>query len=493
MTHPNPQRHVVPTAVLTRFRIVPLSTARPVNTTVPQNKEHHQRPVPHGVHKPHSPKRRHINRRPSPPASNFHHKVTTAKASQVNVVKGVKGNWGNPHHALMDKGVIDSGCSRHITGNMSYLSDFEEINGRYVSFGGNPKGGKITGKGKIKTDTKCIVLSSDFKPPDENHVLLRVPRENNMYNVDPKNIVSSGDLTCLFPKKTLNESNLWHKRLGHINFKTLYKLVKGDLARVLSSKVFENNHTCVACKKGKKHRASCKSKPVSSTSNNLHNAIMEAGGKDRPPMLAPDKTFPVTEGSSETTTKRFVTLVKQSQVLKTVSYHKLYDILKQHQNEVNEIRAERLARTANPLVLVAQQQPVYHTQNHPTHYTQNSSTRSKQAATKNKGKAIVNSPPLIYDQEPSMVAEDDEMHVARECQKPKQAKDAGYRKEKMLLCKQEEARFELNAEQADWRDDTDDELKDQELEAHYMYLAQIQEVTPDAANNSGPIFDIEPL
>nr|GFB63427.1 putative ribonuclease H-like domain-containing protein [Tanacetum cinerariifolium] len=58
---------------------------------------------------------------------------------------------GNLQHALKDKGVIDSGCSRHITGNMSYLIDFEEINGGYVAFGGNPKGGKITGKGKIKT------------------------------------------------------------------------------------------------------------------------------------------------------------------------------------------------------------------------------------------------------------------------------------------------------------------------------------------------------
>nr|GFD20093.1 hypothetical protein [Tanacetum cinerariifolium] len=66
---------------------------------------------------------------------------------------------------------------------------------------------------------------------------------------------------------------------------------------------------------------------------------------------------------------------------------------KQHQHEVNEIRAEKIARVANPLTLVAQQQqPVYHPQNHPTHYTQNSSTRSQQAATRNKGKAIVNSP-----------------------------------------------------------------------------------------------------
>nr|GFA25617.1 hypothetical protein [Tanacetum cinerariifolium] len=84
-------------------------------------------------------------------------------------------------------------------------------------------------------------------------------------------------------------------------------------------------------------------------------------------------------------------------------------------------------------------------------------------------------------------------HVARECQKPKRAKDAAYHREKMLMCKQEEARIQLNAKQADWRDDIDDdELEDQELEAHYMYMAQLQEVSPDAAD-SGPIFDDEPL
>nr|GEY88642.1 ribonuclease H-like domain-containing protein [Tanacetum cinerariifolium] len=118
ITHPNPQRHVVPTAVLTRSRLVPLPAARPVNTAVPQTKVHHQRPTKQSIHKTHSPLRRPINHIPSPPASNFHQKVTTAKASQVNTVQGVKGNWGNPQHALKDKGVINSGCSRHITGNM---------------------------------------------------------------------------------------------------------------------------------------------------------------------------------------------------------------------------------------------------------------------------------------------------------------------------------------------------------------------------------------
>ncbi|GJS89302.1 putative ribonuclease H-like domain-containing protein [Tanacetum coccineum] len=64
---------------------------------------------------------------------------------------------------------------------------------------------------------------------DESHVLLKVPRKNNMYSVDLKNIVPKGGLTCLFAKPTSDESKLWHRRLGHINFKTMNKLVKGNL------------------------------------------------------------------------------------------------------------------------------------------------------------------------------------------------------------------------------------------------------------------------
>nr|GEV30793.1 hypothetical protein [Tanacetum cinerariifolium] len=225
MTHPNPQRHVVPTAVLTRSRLVLLTTARPFTTAISQPHVTRPRQAKTVVTKPHSPPRRNINRRPSPNPSNFPQKVTTAKVPHVNVVKVVQGNW----HALKDKGVIDSGCSRHMTGNMSYLSEYEEINGGYVAF-----------------DTECIVLSPDFKLPDENQVLLKVPRENNMYNVNLKNIVPSGDLTCLFAKATLDKSNLWHRRLGHINFKTMNKLDKG-----------------------KQHRDSCKTKPVISVSQPL--------------------------------------------------------------------------------------------------------------------------------------------------------------------------------------------------------------------------------
>nr|GFA77255.1 ribonuclease H-like domain-containing protein [Tanacetum cinerariifolium] len=77
-----------------------------------------------------------------------------------------------------------------------------------------------------------------FKLTDASHVLLRVPRENNMYNVNLKNIVPYGDLTYLFAKATLDESNLWHRRMGHVNFKTINKLVKGNLVRGLPTKVF---------------------------------------------------------------------------------------------------------------------------------------------------------------------------------------------------------------------------------------------------------------
>nr|GEW40239.1 hypothetical protein [Tanacetum cinerariifolium] len=78
-----------------------------------------------------------INHSPSPRANNSPHKVTAVKAPVVNVAQG------NPQYALKDKEVIDSRCSRNMTRKMSYLSDFKELNGGYVAFGGNPKGGKI--------------------------------------------------------------------------------------------------------------------------------------------------------------------------------------------------------------------------------------------------------------------------------------------------------------------------------------------------------------
>ncbi|GJV20710.1 hypothetical protein Tco_1369730 [Tanacetum coccineum] len=296
---------------------------------------------------------------------------------------------------------------------------------------------------------------------------------------------------------------------------------------------------------------------------------MEAGGKDRPPVLASGNYV-----QWKSRIKRYIDTKPNNELIhyclqnppykfkwteKTVptteGYMENYrNVPQEIQDQLNAkaeaIRSERLARTTNPSATCAQQQqPVYNPQNHPTHYTQSFSTRSQQAATRNRGKAIVTSSSPTYDQEPTMVAEDDEMSKEKEIDKlmaliflsfykiykptnnnlrtssntsrvnqdntPRinkgtgyenqrvvnvagarenvGTKDGAYHKEKMLLCKQEEARIQLSAEQADWRDNTDDETADQELEAHYMYMAQIQEVTPDDADNSGSFFDSEPL
>nr|GFA69324.1 copia protein [Tanacetum cinerariifolium] len=124
---------------------------RPVSAAVPKIKVTRPRLSYPIVTKSNSPIRRHITRSPSPKTTNSPPRVTVVQALVVSAAQGMQGKWGNPQYALKDKGVIDSGCSRHMTRNMSYLSDFEELNGGYVAFGGNPKGGKISGKGKIKT------------------------------------------------------------------------------------------------------------------------------------------------------------------------------------------------------------------------------------------------------------------------------------------------------------------------------------------------------
>ncbi|GKC82730.1 hypothetical protein Tco_1138447 [Tanacetum coccineum] len=162
---------------------------------------------------------------------------------------------------------------------------------------------------------------------------------------------------------------------------------------------------------------------------------------------------------------RFVTIVKQQQDLDTVSYHKLFDVLKQYQKEVNEIGAERIAKNANPLAFVAAaspypdpyyQAPKSHKPYAPTS-KQSSSTRSN-ASTKLKGKEIAK--PITP---PSESASEEDMTVvgARETvgsQETKRVKDYTYHKEKMLLYKQAEKGVPLQAEQADWLEDTNEEI-----------------------------------
>ncbi|GKF08458.1 hypothetical protein Tco_0042682, partial [Tanacetum coccineum] len=147
----------------------------------------------------------------------------------------------NPQKALKNKGIVYNGCSRHMTGNKAYLVEYQDYNGGHVAFGGSK--GQITSKGKritgkldfedvyfvkelkqfnlffvsqicdkknkvLFTDSECLVLSPDFKLPDENQVLLRVPRQNNMYSFNLENIVPTEGLACLIAKATVVKGNL---------------------------------------------------------------------------------------------------------------------------------------------------------------------------------------------------------------------------------------------------------------------------------------------
>ncbi|GJX74529.1 ribonuclease H-like domain-containing protein, partial [Tanacetum coccineum] len=304
MTHPHPNRRFVPQAVLTKSGKINTAGAsvntavRPVNTAGSKPTVNHPRPISNAYKKGYSQVTRPFNKYSEYKNSIFNKKVNTVrvkdttardravvsenKGKGVNVVKA-SACWGNPQqNEYKEKGVIDSGCSRHMTRNKCYLTEYEVYDGGFVSFGDGK--GRISGKGKIKigtldfddvyfckelkynlfsvsqiydkknnvlfTNTECLGFSSDFKLLDESQVLLRVPRKDNIYSVDLKSVVPTRDLTCLFAKATIDESNIWHMRLGHINYKTMNKLVRGNIIRGLPSKIFENDHSCVAYQKG---------------------------------------------------------------------------------------------------------------------------------------------------------------------------------------------------------------------------------------------------
>ncbi|GJS05321.1 putative ribonuclease H-like domain-containing protein [Tanacetum coccineum] len=125
--------------------------------------------------------------------------VNAVRANQANAVKAST-CWVHPKKE--DQGYVDSGCSRHMTGNMSYLTDFKEFDEGYVTFWGMSQ----------RSRNNCV---------------------------DMKNIVPKESLTYLVAKVTLYESMLWHRRLGHINFKTINKIVRIILGGDLTAKVLK--------------------------------------------------------------------------------------------------------------------------------------------------------------------------------------------------------------------------------------------------------------
>ncbi|GKE54359.1 hypothetical protein Tco_1489515 [Tanacetum coccineum] len=187
---------MVPRAVLMKSGLVSINTARQnisktavlVNTAHSKTTVNAARPMSYLFKTAHSTVKRPIQKNTTFKNSNINQRVNTVRGKKFNtarpkaVVNVVKGNnfnavkasacWGNPQMDLQDQGVIDSGCLRHMTGNMSYLTDYEEIDGGYVAFGGNPKGGKIIGKEPIKDYILLPLWTADlpfYQDPKSSH------------------------------------------------------------------------------------------------------------------------------------------------------------------------------------------------------------------------------------------------------------------------------------------------------------------------------------
>nr|GEY02709.1 putative ribonuclease H-like domain-containing protein [Tanacetum cinerariifolium] len=182
------------------------------------------------------------------------------------------------------------------------------VKGGTVTFGGGD--GKITGKGTIRTsklnfenvyyveelqnfnlfsvsqicdkknkvlftDDECLVLTKEFQLPDESQVVLRIPRTHDLYTFNLPDIQLEQHINCLLAKASLEESTKWHKRMTRVNFKTINKLAKNGLVEGLPLKLFTNNHNCVACNKGKQHKASYKAISTGNHVRGLPSKIFE--------------------------------------------------------------------------------------------------------------------------------------------------------------------------------------------------------------------------
>ncbi|GJV98441.1 hypothetical protein Tco_1553693 [Tanacetum coccineum] len=259
LTHPHPKRNFVLTAVATKSGLVPvnaakqsspraatsISTARKVNTAASKPKVNAASPTKYSYFKAHSPLRRPFNQKSAAKTNNIKEEVYTAKVNKVttagpevvvstaegkseNVVKSSACWIWRPTGKVIDHISKDSGSYmpkrfgyvdpqgrlKHMTGNKSYLTDYQDIDGGFIAFAGSPKRGKITGKCKIRTgkldfedvyfvkelkfnlfsvsqlcdkknnvlfnETECLILSPDFKLLDESQVLLKVPRHDTM-------------------------------------------------------------------------------------------------------------------------------------------------------------------------------------------------------------------------------------------------------------------------------------------------------------------------
>ncbi|KAJ9557430.1 hypothetical protein OSB04_012044 [Centaurea solstitialis] len=217
--------------------------------------------------------------------------------------KSVRDNLSMWEHDK-DKGIwyLDSGCSRHMTGSKSVLSDYRDERGPSVTFGGNGKGqtrgygtltnGVTTFKRVAYVEGLMHNLLSISQLCDKNHkvsfskkkckvknrrkeVILTGVRQDDIYII---NMNTSTDNFCFVSRASTDTNWLWHKRLSHLNFKTLNQLCINNLVVGLPDFRYTKVSLCSACEKGKQTRASFKSKQMSSISSPLQLLHMDLFG-----------------------------------------------------------------------------------------------------------------------------------------------------------------------------------------------------------------------
>ncbi|GJW13715.1 retrovirus-related pol polyprotein from transposon TNT 1-94 [Tanacetum coccineum] len=258
---------------------------------------------------------------------------------------------------------VNSGCSRHMTGVKNYLQKYDEQRGPKVVFGDDST--CITeGYGSIKCNgiafTKVVVVNGlkynlinisqlcDAKyivQFDEKRgtifnsnkeIVMIAPRVRDVYVLD---MTSSAQESCFFAKASENLNWLWHKRLAHLNFKTINKLAKQNLVIGLPSLVYSKDKPCSSCEKGKHHRASFKTKQTSSIKKCLHLLHMDLFGPVTPRSINHEKyTLVIVDEYSRYTWVYF--LKKKSQAPETIM-----SFIKRVENQ-NDIKVKQL-RTDN--------------------------------------------------------------------------------------------------------------------------------------------------
>ncbi|GKA28301.1 retrovirus-related pol polyprotein from transposon TNT 1-94 [Tanacetum coccineum] len=227
---------------------------------------------------------------------------------------------------------LDSGCLRHMTGVKSYLYKYVEQQGPKVVFGDDSTC-TTEGYGSIKFqfDEKRGTIFNSNK-----EIVMIDPRVRDVYVLD---MTYSAQESCFLAKASENLNWLWHKRLAHLNFKTIHKLAKQNLVIGLPSLVYSKDKPCSSCEKGKHYSSSFKTKQTSSIKKCLHLLHMDLFGPVTPRFINHEKyTLVIVDEYSRHTWVYF--LKKKSQAPETIT-----SFIKRVKNQ-NDIKVKQL-RTDN--------------------------------------------------------------------------------------------------------------------------------------------------